>query len=164
MSTERGPDVPTSGEMVRRLQLELRRLTQQLHRLNDVVGAHLDLLPGDLEVLDRIGRDGPMSPGQIASTIGMHPATVTGMLDRLEKGGWLVRRPDPDDRRRVIVEVVTDRSGELLRLYGPMNRALGRLCAGYSPAELTIIVDFLEKAASAGTDATTELRRTADDR
>jgi DNA-binding MarR family transcriptional regulator len=143
---------------MRRLQRGLRRLTQQLHRLNDAVGAHVDLLPGDLEVLDMIGRDGPMSPRDVTAATGIHPATLTGLFDRLESGGWLTRRPDPADRRRVIVEAVTDRSGELNRHYAPMAKSLGSICSSYSDEELALIVAFLERAADAGTKAAADTR------
>jgi DNA-binding MarR family transcriptional regulator len=123
------------------------------------VGSRIDLLPGDLEVLDMLGRDGPMSPRGIAATAGMHPATVTGLLDRLEGGGWITRSPDPDDRRRVIVTAMTERGGEVARWYAPMSKALTGICAGYSDAELARIVEFLEKAADAGSDVAAQLRQ-----
>jgi len=158
MSNEVASSQPTRGEMVRRVQGGLRHLTQKLHRLNDAVGAKVELLQGDLAVLDLVDRNGPMSARDISDTTGVHPATLTGILDRLEQGGWLVRHPDPDDRRRVRIETLPDRGGELLRLYAPMNRAITKLCAGYSSKELAAIVDFLERAAAAGDDAAGDVR------
>jgi DNA-binding MarR family transcriptional regulator len=158
MTTERPP--VTRGEALRRVQIGLRRLTQQLHRLNDVVGSKIDLLPGDLEVLDIIGRDGPLSPRDVIAVTGIHPATLTGVLDRLERGGWLARRADPDDRRRVIVEAAMERGGEISRLYSPMSKAITEICSGYSQEELARIVDFLERAADAGSRASSEIKRT----
>jgi DNA-binding MarR family transcriptional regulator len=123
------------------------------------VGSRIDLLPGDLEVLDMLGRDGPMSPRGIAATAGMHPATVTGLLDRLEGGGWITRSPDPDDRRRVIVTAMTDRGGEVARWYAPMSKTLTEICSGYSDAELARIVEFMERAADAGSDVAAQVRQ-----
>jgi DNA-binding MarR family transcriptional regulator len=160
MSAESTGKAPprTRGESVRRVQTGLRRLTQGLHRLNDAVGSHVELLAVDLSVLDLIGREGPMSPRDVTDLTGIHPATLTGILDRLEQGGWLARRPDPVDRRRTIVEAISDRGGELVRLYAPMSKAVAALCAEYSPEELAAIVDFMEKAADAGEAATKQLR------
>jgi DNA-binding MarR family transcriptional regulator len=159
MSTEQPR--PTRGAQLRELQSELRRLTQQLHRLNNAVGSHVDLAPGDLEVLDMIGRDGPMSPRDITAATGIHPATLTGLLDRLEKGGWLTRSSDPADRRRVIVEAVTERGGELNRLYGPMSKSLTEICSNYADEELSTIISFLAQAADAGTAAAAQTRDSA---
>jgi DNA-binding MarR family transcriptional regulator len=142
-----------------RVQSGLRRLTQQIRTLNDAVGQHVELQPIDLAVLDLVDRAGPQSPKGISVAAGIHPATLTGILDRLEQGGWVQRVPDPADRRRVRVEPLTTRAGELIRLYAPMNKAIARLCAGYSPDELAAIVDFLERAADAGQAATDDLTR-----
>ena len=105
-----------------------------------------------------ISRDGPLSPRDVTAVTGIHPATLTGLLDRLERGGWLTRRPDPSDRRRVIVEAVTDRSGELNRHYAPMAKSLNSICSSYNDEELALIVAFLERAADAGTAAAAETR------
>lgn len=151
--------MPSGGRPpVRRLLTGLRRLAQSLHHLNDAVGFRLELQAGDLEVLDIVDREGPMSPRMVTQAIGVHPATLTGVLDRLERGGWLTRRGDPTDRRRVILEAASDRGGELTRLYQPMSTAIARLSSEYSPEQLTIIVDFVERAAAAGEDATTQVR------
>ncbi len=154
---------PTRGQAMQRVQMSLRSLARELHRLNDAVGSHVDLLPGDLEVLDVIAREGPTSPRQVVAATGIHPATLTGILDRLEKGRWLQRRPDPDDRRRVIVQAITERGGELAGLYAPMTKALNQICSGYSPEQLAVIVDFLERAAAAGTTAAAKVRDQKDD-
>lgn len=148
----------TRGEALSRIQHGLRRLTHNLHRLNDAVGSLIDLLPGDLEVLDMVGRDGPMSPSEVTARTGIHPATLTGILDRLEGGGWLSRRPDQTDRRRLVVEAATHRGGEVARLYAPMTKRLSDICAGYDAAQLSIIVDFLERAGVAGAEAASQVR------
>ena len=91
------------GALLRRIQEGMRDLTSRLHQLNDAVGDHVELSGSDIEVLDLIGRYGPMTPGSSVpgpgSTRPHSPACSTGS----ERGGWLVRRPDPDDRRRVQV-------------------------------------------------------------
>lgn len=83
----------------------LRELSRQLSLLNHRVGARLDLKDVDLECLDLIAVHGPLSPSALARRAGLHPATVTGILDRLERGGWVTRDRDPDaaDRRAVTV-------------------------------------------------------------
>lgn len=157
-SEEQDGTALTRGEATRRVQAALRRLTQGLHRLNEAVGSRVDLLPGDLGILDLIGHRGPLSPREVTGLTGIHPATLTGILDRLERGGWLRRRPHPDDRRRTILEALPDRGGELTRLYAPMSKALASLCADYTPEELAAIVGFMERAADTGETVGEELR------
>ncbi|HJS71524.1 MAG TPA: hypothetical protein VJ858_02270 [Acidimicrobiia bacterium] len=56
---------------------------------------------------------------------------------------------------------ITDRGSEVARGYAPMSKALTGICAGYSDAELARIVEFLEKAADAGSDAASQVRQSA---
>lgn len=44
--------------------------------------------------------------------------TMTGILDRPERGGWISRERDPSDRRAVQVRALRDRGAEIFRLYG----------------------------------------------
>lgn len=147
------PAKPVSSKkaaVIRQIQEALRDLSAELGRLNQAVGEHVDLRSGDLEVLDVVARKGSLSPSQLAATLGIHPATLTGILDRLEAGGWVARQADPTDRRRIQVSALRRRGGELARLYGPMSRSIAELCSTYTPDQLETIRDFLERAGEAG--------------
>ena len=65
----------------------LRELRNQLSLLNHQVGARLELKDVDLDCLELIALHGPLSPSALARWAGLHPATVTGILDRLQPGG-----------------------------------------------------------------------------
>lgn len=138
----------------RAIKGSLRELNLQLSLLDHRVGANLDLNDVDLDCLDIVARHGPLSPSALARRAGLHPATMTGVLDRLERGGWVVRERDPSDRRAVVVRALSDRNAELLRLYSGMNASMDRICAGYGAAELELLADFLRRTADAGRIAT----------
>ena len=154
------PVTPAPGGR-RRLTTEikdsLRDLRGQLSMLNRRVGAHLDLKDIDLDCLDLIHRHGPLGPGAVARRAGLHPATMTGILDRLQRAGWVVRERDPADRRAVTVRALRDRSPELYQLLSGMNSKMDELCAGYDEAELALLADFLRRTTEAGQAATHEL-------
>jgi DNA-binding MarR family transcriptional regulator len=135
----------------------LRELGMQLSLLNHQVGAKLDLRDVDLECLDLIDRHGPLSPSRLAQRAGLHPATVTGILDRLESGGWVARERDPSDRRAVTVRALRDRYPDIRRQYAGMNSSMNQIYAGYDERELEVIADFLNRSAAAGQAATDEL-------
>src|SRR5262249_58110443 len=120
------------------IKASLRELRSQLSLLNHRVGARLDLKDVDLDCLDLIARHGPLSPSALARRAGLHPATMTGILDRLEHGGWVARDRDPSDRRAVVVRARRDRIAELMRLYSGMNTAMDPSCAGYGDTELEL--------------------------
>lgn len=135
----------------------LRELSIQLALLNRQVGGHVELRDGDIACLDLISRLGPLSPSALASRAGLHRATLTGILDRLERGGWIARDRDSDDRRSVTLRALPGRIAELLSLYAPMNSALDRIFADYSEAELGLLAEFLRRATEAGQSAAGEL-------
>ena len=96
-------------------------LRVQLALLNHQVGPHLEIHDVDLDCLDIISRHGPLSPSALAPPASLHPATMTGILDRLEKGGWIIRERDPEDRRAVAVRALPDRGAELFGLFAGMK-------------------------------------------
>src|SRR5947208_10453346 len=148
-----GEDVEAARRR-RRLALEignsLRELNSQLSLLNYRVGAQVALRDVDLDCLDLIDRLGPLSPSALARMAGLHPATVTGILDRLERGGWIARERDPADRRAVLVRANRDRGGGLFRLYAGVDSSLDHLLAGYGGAEVDVLADVLGRAAEPG--------------
>src|SRR5438477_6411321 len=135
----------------------LRELRIQLALLNYRVGSNLDLKDVDLDCLDLLDAYGPLSPTELARRAGLHPATMTGILDRLERGGWIVRERDPSDRRAVRVRAVRERYAELLRLYSGFSRGMNKLLADYSDSELELIADFMRRTVDAGRNAIDEL-------
>ncbi|MGH3431354.1 MAG: MarR family transcriptional regulator [Thermocrispum sp.] len=141
------------------VKASLRELGNQLSWLTHQVGSRVALKGADLDCLDLIGRYGPLSPSDLARRAGLHPATVTGVLDRLQDGGWVVRERDPQaaDRRSVAVRALRDRNAELLRHYSGMNSAMDQLCSEYTADELALVAEFLSKTAAAGRTATEAL-------
>jgi len=144
-------------ELNRAVRDSMRDLAVQLSLLTHQIGGRLDLKGTDLDCLDLIDRYGPIGPGALARRTGLHPATMTGIIDRLERGGWITRERDPDDRRAITVQLVRTRGREILRLFGGMNIALTQISAGYTDDELAVIADFVRRTAEAATEAAAEL-------
>jgi DNA-binding MarR family transcriptional regulator len=135
----------------------LRELSSQLSLLNHHVGSRLELRDVDLGCLELLARHGPLSPGALARHAGLHPATMTGVVDRLERAGWVARDRDPADRRAVLIRPLRDRGAELFRLYAGMNHSMDQICAGYSDEELALLAGFLRRTTDAGQAATEAL-------
>jgi DNA-binding MarR family transcriptional regulator len=152
-----GADARRRRRLTTAVKESLREVNLQLSLLGHQVGAELRLKDVDLACLELITRHGPLSPTTVARRTGLHAATVTGILDRLERNGWVARERDPVDRRGVVVRALRDRSREVFKVYSGMNSAMDRLCDGYSDTELDMIADFLRRTADAGRTATDAL-------
>ncbi len=139
------------------IKAALRDLRIQLALLNHQVGGKLALKDVDLDCLDVLARNGLLTPSALARPAGLHPATLTGILDRLERAGWIIRDRARADRRSVAVRVLPDRGMEVFRLYQPMIGAMDDVLSGYSEEELQVIAGFLRRSAEAGRIATEKL-------
>jgi DNA-binding MarR family transcriptional regulator len=145
------------GRLKAAIRDSLRELTIQLAMLNRQVGSHLELRDVDLDCLNLLDRRGPLSPKDLAQQAGVHPATLTGILDRLERDGWVARDRDPADRRGLLVRPLRDRGPELMRLYSGMNSSLNGICNRYDDEQLEGLAAFLTLTAAAGRSAVDEL-------
>lgn len=108
----------------------------------------LDLHPTDYKTLGLLERSGPLSAGEIARHAGLAPASVTDLLDRLERRGFIRRVRDPADRRRVLAEPAMDRVEAARGRFASTRRSLAELFDRYSEAELAVIADFLGRNAA----------------
>jgi DNA-binding MarR family transcriptional regulator len=135
----------------------LRDLGIQLAVLNRRVVAQLDVKDIDLDCLDLVRTHGPLSASALARRAGLHPATLTGVLTRLERGGWVTRERDPADRRSVTVRARPEREGELVALVGGLSAVVEDVRSHFTDAELSVVADFLQRAVVAVGDAANDL-------
>jgi len=78
---------------------------------------------------------GPLTAGRIAELTGLSTGAVTGVIDRLEKVGLVRRVRDPEDRRKVLVEVVPGSEERFAPLFQSAFDTLRETLAQFSPAE-----------------------------
>jgi DNA-binding MarR family transcriptional regulator len=90
--------------------------------------------------------DAPVTAGDLAGRAHVTTGAVTGILNRLERGGFVTRQPDPADRRRVRVVAVPDAAERVVAVYGPFYARLAELFAQYSADELALLTDWFGRA------------------
>jgi DNA-binding transcriptional ArsR family regulator len=144
---ERG--AAAAGSLAERQRLEgefllaMRRNGSIMQLLGQMSAERIGINVTDLNCLNIVALTGPMTAGELARATGLTTASITGVLDRLEDGGFVRRERDPKDRRRVIV---TLNPGPGLReigpTFGPLVRAWRDAAAGYSDEELRLLLDF----------------------
>jgi MarR family transcriptional regulator, organic hydroperoxide resistance regulator len=114
----------------------------------NAIAQKIGLSAAEFECMDAARLYGPLTAGELARRCGITTGGMTGMLDRLERGGFVERMPDPQDRRRVVVR---SRLGDpenkqlLARLhefYKPMEEGFYEGLSQFSDAELKAILSF----------------------
>jgi DNA-binding MarR family transcriptional regulator len=144
------------------LERALREVSGQSVLFSHAVANRLGMNPADLESLDILARHGPMTAGRLAELTGLTTGAITGLVDRLERRGYARREPHPTDRRSVIVQPLTETAErDLAPSYAGMARAMRELMSGYNDAELSVITDFLTRAAAITADQIAALRSEA---
>ncbi|PKM81188.1 MAG: MarR family transcriptional regulator [Firmicutes bacterium HGW-Firmicutes-14] len=68
------------------------------HRTQKLLG-ELGIYPGQPPILFMLWKKDGRSQKEFAEMLGLKPATITVMLKRMEKAGWVERKPDPEDLR-----------------------------------------------------------------
>lgn len=114
--------------------------------LAHAVADRLGITLTDSLCLDVLDFTGPTTPGRLAEALGLTSGAITGVIDRLEEDGFVRREPDPHDRRRVIVHLLTERMPDIVRLFEPMAEGWQELLSSYSPKELALVLRFCERA------------------
>jgi DNA-binding MarR family transcriptional regulator len=136
-------DEAPHARLVDEVGLELDELRRAGDQLDEAVALQFGLNRTDLRCLGILYRRGRVTAGELAEESGLTPGAITTVLDRLERGGYANRVPDPGDRRRVLV-VSTIATREIgARIQGEVAIATLQLLEGRDAAELTVIRDYL---------------------
>jgi DNA-binding MarR family transcriptional regulator len=110
------------------------------------IAERLGLGPSDLKCLDLLLQRGAMTGSQLAALTGLTTGAVTGVVNRLEQGRLVRRRPDPSDGRRQILEAAVERIDEVSTVFEENAPDLGALTRGMSPAQVKAVLLFLARA------------------
>jgi DNA-binding MarR family transcriptional regulator len=122
-----------------------REFTTAVVIFNEAVGRLLGLSAVERKCLDVLRRLGPVTAGTIGEHTGLTTGAVTGLMDRLEKAGYVQRERDPRDRRKVVVQLLpNERMDALLATaFGPLADDMTTVAARYSDVEVRAIADWV---------------------
>lgn len=91
--------------------------------LQDAIARSAGLNGVDIQVVGVLVSEGPATPGQLAAHTGLSSGgAITALIDRLERSGYVRRRRDSADRRRVLVEAIPE---TVHREVGPIYQRIG---------------------------------------
>ena len=134
--------------LVASLGAEVRANQAAVDAFDEAVAAHLGINRTDLRCLDVLLQElgAEATPGQLGARLGLTTGSVTAMLDRLAKLGYVTRSPDPADRRKVVVRPTETILARTAEIYGPLAAEGGELLAAYTAQELELIADFMRRS------------------
>src|SRR5215468_4932005 len=106
--------VPARDELLAALVGEFREMSAATVMFHQAVADRLGMNITDHKCADILARTGPITAGDLARRTGLTTGAITGVIDRLEREGFVRRVRDPHDRRRVIVEPVVKRMEQVI--------------------------------------------------
>jgi DNA-binding MarR family transcriptional regulator len=117
----------STDELARALTNELFEVSIALDLIGNAAASRIGINQTDLICLNLLVRHGPMSPSQVASSLGLTAAAISAVATRLEAGGYAHREIDPNDRRRVLMHASPAASQQAFSLFDDFHQAIIQL-------------------------------------
>jgi DNA-binding MarR family transcriptional regulator len=142
MSTEERDVAPNLGATLEFMRL-LWATDHGFQATSKWMQGNLGVTASQRLVVRLLGQAGEMSPGQLARTLHVHPSTLTGVLQRLQRRGLVRRRAHPLDGRRAILTLSA--KGRQLdgTAQGTIEAAVGRALERLTPEGLAQVKQAL---------------------
>jgi DNA-binding MarR family transcriptional regulator len=132
------------------LALAIRQVTLAVQRFRlRAARAGFDVGASEMMALSQLFTVGPCSPTELAAFLSMTTASVTNLLDRLQRAGHVIRRQHPSDRRRVVVELTPRARDAVAAMFQFASGATAYAARSLSPAELDSVLRFLHDVTEA---------------
>lgn len=123
-----------------------RAVGEATMRFDRAIAARLGINTTDYKCLDVLLNRGPIQAGELARATGFTTGAVTGIVNRLVQAGYVERRADPADARRVVVAI---RAGVAERRIWPLltglDRRLEALHASLDEPQRALLLDYLAR-------------------
>jgi DNA-binding MarR family transcriptional regulator len=143
--------------LIQDMLLAGRELSTAVVMFHTAVGEASGLSVTETKALEVITRSGPITPADLARMSGLAPASVTALLDRLERKRVARRVPHPTDGRRFLVEIDPGHMARSQIVFTDLVTQLTELCEEFDDEELATVVRFLKGAADRQLQATLRL-------
>jgi DNA-binding MarR family transcriptional regulator len=114
-----------------------------MDRLDDIAARLYGLNRTDMRALEIVSRGGAIAPTDLAGLMGFTTGGITTVVDRLEKAGYVRRRPAGTDRRRLVVEATDATTEKDRETFAGVIEATEELVRSFRRSELVAIARFL---------------------
>ncbi|WP_166294682.1 MarR family transcriptional regulator [Bradyrhizobium sp. 26S5] len=148
--------------LLQELEEALRRSSAQGVLYGQAVANVAGISGSDLECIDIVFLEGRVTAGRLAEVTGLTTGAITGVIDRLEKAGYVRRERDESDRRKVFIAVVPEAVERIGQFYVPMQQAMAKVFSRYSEDELRLLMRFTIDGYKGVLEATAALKTVID--
>ncbi len=138
--------------------MHLRRAGDEVSRVMDAHFSGHDITHGRFLImmllLEKKGADcpRPSTPAELADFASVSRATITGLLDTLERDGFVLREPNPADRRQMSVHLTPAGQAFMHTLLPVHFRLITDLMGNLSENERTTLAKLLTKISTKASD------------
>jgi DNA-binding MarR family transcriptional regulator len=133
-------------ELTRVVAEEMQGLQAAVDTYDEAAAAVLGVNRTDLRCLELLNQHDELTPSRLGPELGLTTGSVTAMLDRLQRLGYLTRSPDATDRRKVLVRLTDAALEKTRQLYESFVTEGPALMRDYSTAELELLAGFLRRS------------------
>ncbi|WP_410601407.1 MarR family winged helix-turn-helix transcriptional regulator [Amycolatopsis sp. lyj-90] len=147
MSSER-------AELVERILNGSRALSTETVMFHAAIAERSGLSAVESKVADYLARFGPQTPKALSQLSGLAPASITALIDRLEGKGIVARKPHPEDRRKVLIEIDGAMMAGAAPLWDHLVKSVREACEKYTDSELETVIRFLSDATTITNEST----------
>ena len=132
--------------LLRRLNVELDAVGQRFAELH---GLNRTDVRAIVAIMDAARRGEALTAGRLGEAVDLRSASVTALVDRLERVGHVRRVRDPEDRRRVGLEMSESAMAAGAEHFGGLARDLSTAMERFSDEELAVVRRWLEDMTAA---------------
>jgi DNA-binding MarR family transcriptional regulator len=134
--------IPAPVTTADRVVLEIRKFIAAAIFFNTQAADKIGLGLTDIQMMHMLQLYGASTPTRLAALTGLSSGGVTVALDRLEKAGYVRRKPHPEDRRSLLVTLIPGRLRKLAGMYEGVERETRRVLATLPQSDLEAVVRF----------------------
>ena len=134
----------SKANTIRGILAALRAIDSDVDRIEEAAAARLGVNRVDFRCLDILSRGEAVTAGRLAAESGLTTGAVTALIDRLERLGYVTRKRDANDRRRVLVEPTKRAMNLVWPMFAGLVAKSTRVLSEFTAAELRTILRFLE--------------------
>jgi len=135
----------TRSSTARRATVLIREFVEVSEEFEAHVGRELTVNPTDLQAMELLIINGPLSPTGLAHRLSISTAAVTSVVDRLVALGHVRRTEHPTDRRGILVVPSPASVARAKAILTPMITGIDAVLDEFSAAEQAVVTSYLER-------------------